>query len=114
MDLRKTILTEHSKSNCDRIVKWVGNSQQRFDELFYLFLNDEYRVVQRAAWAVSYVALKYPGLMKNNFGKLILNLRKPELPVAVKRNIFRLLQEIPIPKQFHGELMSSCFEYLVS
>lgn len=114
MDLRKTILKEHSKSNCDRIVKWVGNSQKRFDELFYLFLNDEYRVVQRAAWPLSYIAMKYPGLMKNNFGKLIRNLRKPGLPVAVKRNTVRLLQDISISKRFHGELMSRCFEYVGS
>lgn len=95
-------------------MKWVGNSQKRFDELFYLFSNDEYRVVQRAAWPLSYVAMNYPDLMKNNFGKLIRNLRKPGLPVAVKRNTVRLLQDIPVPKRFHGELMSRCFEYLVS
>lgn len=77
-----------------------------------LFLNDEYRVVQRAAWPLSYIAMKYPGLMKNNFGKLIRNLRKPGLPVAVKRNTVRLLQNLSIPKQFHGEIMSRCFEYL--
>ncbi len=40
MKLRETILKEHSKANCMRIVKWVGNDQKRFDELFNLFLND--------------------------------------------------------------------------
>ena len=30
MDLRQTILAEHSKANCNKIVKWVGNSQKRF------------------------------------------------------------------------------------
>ncbi len=114
MDLRKTILAEHSKKNCNRIVKWVSNSQKRFDELFRLFLNDEYRVVQRAAWPVSYVAIAHPELMKTNFGKLIRNLRKPQLPVAVKRNSVRLLQYLTVPKRFHGELMSRCFEYLTS
>ena len=41
MKLRETILKEHSKANCRRIVKWVGHDQKRFDELFSLFLNDE-------------------------------------------------------------------------
>jgi hypothetical protein len=50
MDLRKTILQEHSKAQTSKIVKWVGDSQQRFDKLVNLFLNEEYRVVQRAAW----------------------------------------------------------------
>lgn len=107
-------MKEHSKRNCDRIVKWVGNSQIRFEKLFQLFFNDEYRVVQRASWPLSYAVIKHPDLMKNNFGKLIHNLRKPMLPVAVKRNSVRLLQHIPIPQMYHGEVMNRCFEYLSS
>jgi hypothetical protein len=49
MNLRQEILREHSKKQADKIVKWVGASQDRFDELVRLFLNSEYRVVQRAA-----------------------------------------------------------------
>lgn len=114
MDLRKTILKEHSKRNCNRIVKWVGGSEKRFKELFQLFLNDEYRVVQRAAWPLSYVLIKHPGLLKNNFGKLIQTLSKPGIHVAVKRNTFRILQNISTPKRYHGEVMSLSFEYLNS
>ena len=50
MNLREEILKEHSKTQCNKIVNWIGNSQKRFNELFELFLNDEYRVTQRAAW----------------------------------------------------------------
>jgi hypothetical protein len=89
MNLRETILAVHSKANCDRIIKWVGHSQQRFDELFGLFLNDEYRVVQRAAWPVSYSAISHPELMKKHFGKLIKKLHKPKLHDSVKRNTVR-------------------------
>ena len=114
MNLRETILAEHSKANCNRIVKWVGNSQKRFDELFYLFLNDEYRVVQRAAWPLSYVVTAHPKLIQKHFTKLIKYLRKPNLHDAVKRNTVRLLQEITIPKRLHGEVMNICFDYIVS
>src|SRR5215467_4098090 len=109
MDLRQTILAEHSKANCNKIVKWVGNSQKRFDELFYLFLNDEYRVVQRAAWPVSNCAMAHPEFMKKHFDKLIKNLRKTGLHDAVKRNSLRLLQYMTIPEKVHGELMNLCF-----
>jgi hypothetical protein len=44
MTLRDQILKEHTKANCNAIVKWIGDSQQRFDELFKLFLSDEYRI----------------------------------------------------------------------
>ena len=84
MNLRATILREHSKANCNRIVKWVGQNQLRFDELFNLFLNDEYRVVQRAAWPMSYIVIAQPQLIKKHISKLIKNLHKPGIHDSVK------------------------------
>ena len=112
MDLRETILKEHSKAQTNKIVKWVGDDQKRFDELFNLFLNDEYRVIQRASWPLSYCLIKYPKLIQKHFGKLLENLRKSNLHNAVKRNTVRLLQDITIPRKFHGEVMNICFEYI--
>jgi hypothetical protein len=114
MELRKQILKEHSKLNCQRIVKWIGSNQVRFDELFFLFINDEYRVVQRAAWPLSCCAINHPPLIKKHIGKLIKNLKKPGIHDAVKRNTVRLLQEIEIPKKYQGELMNLCFDYIAS
>ncbi|MGC4104467.1 hypothetical protein [Ferruginibacter sp.] len=114
MDLRQEILKEHSKAQCTRIVNWVGASQQRFDELFLLFLKDEYRVVQRAAWPVSYCVIAQPELIKKHWNNLIKNLQKPGLHNAVKRNSIRLLQDIAIPKKYQGPVMDICFKYLES
>jgi len=114
MNLRETILSEHSRSNCDKIINWVGYSQKRFDELFNLFLNSEYRVNQRAAWPLSYCAIAHPDFISKNFSKLVKNLHKPGIHDAVKRNTVRLLQQIDIPKKFHGEIMDICFHYLSS
>ncbi len=96
------------------IVSWVGNSQPRFDELFNLFLNDEHRVVQRAAWAVSNCVMAHPGLINRHWTKLIKNLSKPNLHGAVKRNSIRLLQDIEIPKKYQGDIMNICFGYVAS
>lgn len=114
MNLRETILSEHSKSNCDKIVAWIGSNQKRFNELFSLFLNDEYRITQRAAWPLSYSAIAHPALMKNNFEKLIKNLHRPNLHDAIKRNTVRLLQQIEIPEKYEGEVMNICFQYVES
>src|SRR6266496_4606951 len=114
MDLRETILAEHSKANCNKIVKWVGTSQRRFDELFSLFLNSEYRINQRAAWPVSYCVIDHPQFIKKHFSKLIKNLHKPGIGDSVKRNSVRLMQHIDIPKKFHGELMDLCFNHVSS
>lgn len=114
MRLRETILAEHSKANCDKIVQWVGTSQKRFDELFHLFLTSEYRINQRAAWPLSYCVIAHPHFITNHFSKLIKNLHTPGIHDSVKRNTLRLLQQIQIPKQFHGEIMDTCFRYLSS
>ena len=114
MNLRETILSEHTKSICNRVTKWIGNNQRRFDELFDLFLNDEPIVIQRVAWPLSYAVMANPGLIQKHFGKLIKNLRKPGLHDSVKRNSIRLLQDISIPKKYQGDVMDICFEYISS
>lgn len=114
MELRNQILKEHNKENCRKIVDWVGNDQERFNKLFHLFLNDEYRVTQRAAWPMSYCVIAHPDLMKNNFGKLIDNLNKPKIHDAIKRNTVRLLQSTVIPEKYEGAVMDICFKYLES
>ena len=114
MNLRETILKEHSKANCRRIVKWVGNDQKRFDELFDLFLNDEYRVVQRAGWPLSYCVEDHPEFIRKHFARLLKNLDKTGIHEAVKRNTVRLLQYADIPEKFHGEVIDICFRYVSS
>lgn len=111
MHLRDQILLEHSKKNCQQIVAWVGNDLQRFNELFHLFLNDEYRVTQRAAWPMGYCVIAHPEFIKNNFEKLINNLQKPGIHDAIKRNTLRLLQSVAIPRKYEGVVMDLCFRY---
>lgn len=114
MNLRETILAEHSKATCNKIVKWIGHSQKRFDELFYLFLNSEYRINQRAAWPLSYCVIDHPEFISRHFSKLVKNLHKPGIHDSIKRNTMRLLQHVEIPKRFHGEIMDLCFQYISS
>lgn len=114
MNLREEILKEHSKAQCTKIVKWVGSSRQRFDELFSLFLNDDHRIVQRAAWPVSYCVIDHPALINKNWKKLLDKLKQPANHNAVKRNGVRLMQHIALPKKYHGEIMDTCFKFLAS
>src|SRR4026207_2240722 len=114
MDLQEEILKEHSKKQCDKIVRWVGKSQKRFDDLFHLFLTGQYRVIQRAAWPVSYCVIAHPGFIKHNFSKLIKNLHKEGLHNSVKRNTVRLLQHLEIPEKYQGEVLEICFNYISS
>lgn len=114
MNLRETILAEHSKSQAAKIVKWIGNDKKRFAELVKLFLNDEYRVVQRAAWPLSNVVIEHPEFVKPYLGKFIDLLSKENLHPAVTRNILRLLQFIDVPEKYLGKLTNACFGFLLN
>lgn len=112
MPLRDMILEEHSRSNSLRIAGWIGNDSVRFGQLMQLFLHDDYRVVQRAAWVINLVAEKHPALITPHLPAMIRRLEATGIPVAVKRNVLRLLQFLPVPEQEQGTVMNICFELL--
>ena len=110
MNLRETILKEHSKKQTTKIVRWISGDQEKFDELVELFLKSEYRVTQRAAWPLSNCVIDHPELVKKHLKKLLLNLKKPGLHNAVTRNTLRLLQDIEIPVSLQGMAAEICFD----
>jgi hypothetical protein len=112
MNLREEILKEHSKANSLRIVDWVGNNAKRFAELLHLFLYDEYRVVQRAAWSISTVAERHPELIMPHLPAMVQRMEGEGVPSAVKRNVLRVLQTAPLPEDIHDPLMNICFNVL--
>jgi hypothetical protein len=112
MYLEKLLAEEHSKRQCDRIVKYIGKDKDRFAELMRLFFKGEYRITQRAAWPLSYVVRLHPEMITPYFKKLLDHLDKKGLHVAVVRNTVRLLQDVEIPAKFHGRVMSRCFDYV--
>jgi hypothetical protein len=114
MNLKEALLKEHSKAQCDKIVRYIGNNKERFAELMKLFFKGEYRVTQRAAWPMSYCVRNHPTLIKPYLKKLIDNLEKPAQHDAVIRNSVRLLQDVEIPEDHHGRVMTICFNFIQS
>jgi hypothetical protein len=114
MNIKTALLKEHSKKQCNAIIKYIGKNPERFAELMKCFFEGEYRVTQRAGWPMSYCAAKYPDLIKTYFKKLLENLAKPDLHDAIPRNTVRLLQYVDIPEKFHGQVMDICFRYISS
>jgi hypothetical protein len=111
--LRAEILAEHSKRQTMRIVRMVGDDAKRFTVLMDVFLNEEYRITQRAAWAVSYCAEAHPKLIRPYLRRMIENLKKP-VHDAVKRNTVRVLQGIDLPTSLLGSAADVCFTFLQS
>jgi hypothetical protein len=112
MNLREEILSEHSKNQTAKIVEWVGGDERRFAVLMHLFLTDVYRVTQRAGWPLSNCIELHPQLVRPYFGKLLAQLERDDVHIAVKRNVVRLLQFVEIPKRFDGRIFDVCYRLL--
>lgn len=111
MDLRKQLMLRHDKANMRLIRDYVGNDPGRFAGLMELFFLNEYRIQQRASWAVMHCADQHPELIGPYLKKMLENLRRP-VHDAVKRNTMRVLRDITIPEELCGLAADVSFRYL--
>ncbi len=115
MNLHEEILEENSRKQCDRIVAWVADDQQKFDELFTIFIQgSDSTLVQRSVWPISYCVEVQPHFIKKHFAALVKKLQQPNVQEPVKRNIVRMLQEVDIPEGYKGGIMDYCFATIQS
>lgn len=114
MDLKREIIKEHSKAMAHKIADYVGHDTRRFKVLFDVYLAGPYRVTQRAAYPMGVCVERYPDLILPHLSHALRFLHTPGIHQAVKRNTLRMLQFIEIPKRFHGQITSICFDYLQS
>lgn len=112
MDLLEAILEEHSKEQCNRIVRFVGADKKRFAVLMKHFLTGEYVVAQRAGWPLSCCVEKHPDLLLPYYKQILDRVDSPGIHEAVIRNVVRMLQFVEIPKKFHGRAMDLCFNFI--
>lgn len=110
--LKKLILREHSPQQGRRIVDYVGANASRFSHLVGFFLAGPYRITQRAAWPLSCCVEKHPALIEPHLKTILTHIDGPDVPVAVKRNVVRLLQFIEVPRRLQGRAAAICFAFL--
>ena len=116
MNIREELLKDklHLKEHALKITAFACSSSKNFKVLMQCFLSDEYRLAQRAAWSVSWAAKKNPDLIYPYIKELVELLPRKDVHNAVIRNSVRILQQIEIPENLHGELMNYCFMFIES
>ena len=113
MDLRAAIIKEHSKKQAVLIANYIGNNQDRFDMLMHLFLTDEYRVTQRAAYAISHCTDRHLNLVIPHLPAMVEYLKDKNAHIAVRRNIVRILSQIDLPEDLMGTVATLCFDFII-
>jgi hypothetical protein len=61
---------------------------------------------------VSWAAKNNPSMIEPYIGVLVKKLQEPGVHPAVVRNAVRVLEDIELPEQYHGEVMNSCFAFI--
>jgi hypothetical protein len=112
MDIKKVLLKNHPSHYTHKVVNYIDNNPARLKQLIDIFLAGPYRVTQRASWAISCCVEKNPSLILPHLTVILKELEKPDVHVAVKRNIVRLLQFIDIPTKYYGRIVNRCFELM--
>ena len=110
MNIRDALLEVHSKAQAEKICNYVGDDPERFAELMQLMMGSVYRITQRAAWPVSYCVQRHPELIGPYWGKLAHQLEREDAPIAVRRNVARLLQFVEIPRRYRGRIFDACYD----
>src|SRR6266481_1632443 len=111
MDLKQAALKEHSKAQCNKIVKYIGDDPRKFSDLVDVFLAGPYRVSQRIAWPLSCCIEENTTLIHPHLTKILKYSQQPGVHDSVKRNVVRLLQFIDIPKKHQGAVAEICFKF---
>lgn len=111
MHIKNELLADpyQSKRKAVEVATYACTSVEAFRQLMHCFESDEYRLAQRAAYSVSIATQKRPELIRPYIGVLVGQLKRSDIHDAVVRNSARILQDISIPDEFHGELMDAAF-----
>jgi hypothetical protein len=114
MNIREELLKQqiHSKKHALSITGFAVLSDKNFKDLIDCLLSKDIRLGQRAAWCVSWAARKKPEIIKSYIGVLVGQLKRTDVHNAVIRNSLRVLEDLIIPEEFHGEVMDACFIFI--
>ena len=112
MNIYTELQKEHSKEQALKIANYACSSDNHFAELMHCFLLNEYRTPQRAAWSVSWAAIKKPEMINPYIKDLVAQLSRKDVHPAVIRNSVRVLEKINIPEMYHADVMNACFSFI--
>jgi hypothetical protein len=113
MNIEEELLKAHSTEQSKKIAKYIEENPSKFKDLLKIQNEANYRINQRAGTAAAICVKMQPQLLTPYIQQLLVLLRNSDQSY-LSRNILRLLQFAPIPKEFMGDAADICFELLLS
>jgi hypothetical protein len=111
MNIKHALLEDKAQSRAKAILvaEYACTSKANFKQLMQCFLANNYRLSQRAAWAVCWAAKRNSLMIEPYLPQLVAQLTNSQVHAAVIRNSVRVLEDMTIPENLHGDLMNACF-----
>ncbi len=101
MDISVQLKRSHSSNNAKVVAEYVLQHSRQFKVLVGLCLVNDEDLAKRAAWALGMAGQQKPELLEDCLADIIPALQQQSHP-AIKRNFYRVLQEMDIPEDFQG------------
>jgi len=113
MNIANELLKEHSKAQTLMIQGAILQSPPLFDELWELLKSGEDPIPQRAAWVLSHLGDRNPGIIVPVMREALALLQEPKHD-AVHRALVRTMSRQKIPEDYEGELYDLSIAWIAS
>jgi hypothetical protein len=110
--LTALIDAEHSAQQAKMIAARAARDPAVLEALMTIFLGDDYRRTQRAAWAVGHIGERGTTLLLPWLGQMLDMLENTKSHAAVRRNVARLLTRTKVPDAWLDRTADVCFQRL--
>ena len=111
MNFLDILSQKYQKQAIHALADWIADDALRFESLMHFFFNDAYRVTQNAAGVMSICIERYPNLILPYWPAMLSSLQSTKHD-AIKRNVLRAWQYVPIPDDYQGIIAEMCFQYI--
>lgn len=113
MDLKTALLNIRDPRWESQLCQYVCEDKQHFRELMGCFYSGDLYPMHRATLIILACVKEKPEWIVEQIPRMVRTLNKG-LPVSLKRNILRILQNETIPEPLWGHVADQCFNYLAS
>jgi hypothetical protein len=113
MDLRDQLHQGNTRSNRDRIARWMGTDAGRFEDLMRIYLKGDFREAQLAA-GVLFSWFEFQSTLSAFWlSRIVRRMSESGVHPAVRRVGVWILQKADIPPALQGRVVNSCFYFLL-
>lgn len=112
MDIKGILEKGHSRKDAMAIKNYIISNPAAISDLMELFFSESVQLSQRSSWALLFVGLEAPRIIKPYLAKMV-DLMPTAKHDAQIRNTIRIFEEIDIPEELEGPLFEHCFNYLM-